>query len=356
MSAIQITHLKKSFASQPVLNDVTLHINHGEFVAVLGPSGCGKTTLLRLIAGFEPLDQGTICVGERLLSSSEIHILPEKRALGIVFQNYALWPHMSVVEDVEYSLKVAGLDRAERQQRTLDALALVGLTQFSARAPAELSGGQRQRVALARCLVARPSVVLLDEPLANLDVHLRTSMEEEFSRFHRHSGATMLYITHDQQEAMALADRVVVMDKGRVMQFSTPEMLYLEPANAMVARFIADGRVLPVEQIRPDGKGMADVRLFNHPLRLRASSQQPECPQGQISLHAADLRLATATEVGIPSRLTRKVYRGGYQQWDVELESHPEYPLSLNVSDTLRHNIGDSVLLTIIDGWVIPVN
>lgn len=224
MSAIQISHLSKSFATQPVLNDVSLHIRPGEFVAVLGPSGCGKTTLLRTVAGFEPVNSGTITVGDRLFSSPDVHVQPEKRELGIVFQNYALWPHMSVEENVAYSLKVVGMDRNERRVRTQEALTLVGLREFATRRPSDLSGGQRQRVALARCLVTRPGVVLLDEPLANLDVHLRAAMEEEFSRFHQHTGATLLYITHDQQEAMSLADRVVVMNEGRVMQFATPQI------------------------------------------------------------------------------------------------------------------------------------
>lgn len=257
MSAIQISHLSKSFTTQPVLNDVSWHIRHGEFVAVLGPSGCGKTTLLRTIAGFEPVSSGTITVGDRLFSSSDIHVAPEKRDLGIVFQNYALWPHMSVEENVAYSLKVAGMDRNERRIRTQDALALVGLGDYATRRPADLSGGQRQRVALARCLVTRPGVVLLDEPLANLDVHLRAAMEEEFSRFHQHTGATLLYITHDQQEAMAIADRVVVMNEGKVMQFATPQTLYREPANAMVASFIDDGRVIPAQNILPAESGSA---------------------------------------------------------------------------------------------------
>mgnify|MGYP004719598365 CR=1 FL=1 len=149
------------------------------------------------------------------------------------------------------------MDRNERRTRTRDALARVGLSDYGTRRPSDLSGGQRQRVALARCLVTRPGVVLLDEPLANLDVHLRAAMEEEFRHFHQHTGATLLYITHDQQEAMAIADRVVVMNEGKVMQFATPQTLYSEPANAMVATFIDDGRVIPAQQIHPAGNGLA---------------------------------------------------------------------------------------------------
>ncbi len=353
MSAIEIKHLSKSFGPQRVLQDVTLHIQHGEFVAVLGPSGCGKTTLLRTLAGFETIDDGTITVGDRLYSSASSHLPPEKRQLGIVFQSYALWPHMSVAENIAYSLKVNGVAAAERQQRTHSALELVGLSGYGKRNPADLSGGQRQRVALARCLVARPEVVLLDEPLANLDVHLRAAMEEEFARFHRHSGATLLYITHDQHEAMAIADRVVVMDAGRVMQFATPQTLYREPANEMVARFIDDGRVIAVSDVEPDHQGYAWVTLLGVRLRLRARHDQPVTPQAKVCLHAADLRLARDDEPGFAVRIQRLIYRGGYSQLDTEPEAGGGR-LTLHLTDAQQLRCGDRLMLTADDGWVIP--
>ncbi len=354
MSAIQISHLSKSFTTQPVLNDVSLHIRHGEFVAVLGPSGCGKTTLLRTIAGFEPVSSGTITVGDRLFSSPDIHVAPEKRDLGMVFQNYALWPHMSVEENVAYSLKVAGMDRNERRTRTQDALTLVGLGDYATRRPSDLSGGQRQRVALARCLVTRPGVVLLDEPLANLDVHLRAAMEEEFSRFHQHTGATLLYITHDQQEAMAIADRVVVMNEGKVMQFATPQTLYREPANPMVATFIDDGRVIPAQNILPAESGSALAEILGRRVRLRASPDQTAVARAQVCVHAADLRFAQPGETGIAARITRVIFRGGYHQYDVEPFSAPELRLSLHSPDGRLWQMGDNVTFIITDGWIIP--
>lgn len=354
MSAIQISHLSKSFTTQPVLNDVSLHIRHGEFVAVLGPSGCGKTTLLRTIAGFEPLDKGTISVGDRLFSSADVHVPPEKRDLGIVFQNYALWPHMSVEENVAYSLKVAGMDRNQRRTRTQEALALVGLSEYATRRPSDLSGGQRQRVALARCLVTRPGVVLLDEPLANLDVHLRAAMEEEFSRFHLHTGATLLYITHDQQEAMAIADRVVVMNEGKVMQFDTPQILYREPASEMVATFIDDGRVIPATHIQPAESGIATADIFGVRVSLRASPHQGAAAQAQVCVHAADLRFAQGDETGIAARITRLIYRGGYEQVDVEPVNAPGVRLSVHAGIHESRCAGDVVTLVITDGWIIP--
>ncbi len=171
----------------------------------------------------------------------------------MVFQSYALWPHMNVAENVAFALRVRRVPSAERKRRVTNALAMVGLEAMAKRRPHELSGGQRQRVALARCLAMRPAVVLLDEPLANLDVHLREAMQQEFARFHREIGATFIYVTHDQAEAMALADRVAVMDDGRVEQAAPPRVLYREPATEMVARFVGHGMVVPVEVRRPRG-------------------------------------------------------------------------------------------------------
>lgn len=354
MSAIQIDQLSKAFNGQKVLNAVSLQIAQGEFIAVLGPSGCGKTTLLRTLAGFETLDAGTIHLGEQLCSSPQFHLPPEQRDLAIVFQSYALWPHMTVAGNVEYSLKVAGIARAERQQRVADALALVGLSDYAERPPADLSGGQRQRVALARCMVARPQVVLLDEPLANLDVHLRAAMEEEFTRFHQHTGATLIYITHDQQEAMAIADRVVVMDKGQVMQFASPHTLYREPANAMVATFIDDGRLMPVSEIEPLGDGRASLLLAGLRLTLRCHPSQRAQPAGTVCLHAADLRVAQAGDAHFSAVIRRIIYRGGFSQLDVEPELAAATRLTFHLTNASGLHVGDRLQLTVADGWVIP--
>ncbi|MBK0032430.1 ABC transporter ATP-binding protein [Erwinia sp. S43] len=354
MSAILIDNLCKSFGQQQVLRNVSLQIEHGEFIAVLGPSGCGKTTLLRTIAGFEIPDSGTITVGERRYSAPGQHLPPEQRELSVVFQNYALWPHMSVAENIEYSLKVKGMDRANRRIRVDAALDLVGLDGMGERRPADLSGGQRQRVALARCLVTRPQLVLLDEPLANLDVHLRAAMEEEFTRFHHHAGATLLYITHDQHEAMALADRIVVMQAGQVMQFATPQELYRQPACEMVARFIDDGRVVPVGDIEPDGQGSAWVTLFGLRVKLRASPTQPVLPKGKICLHASDLQRVAHDAPGFDGEVRRVIYRGGYSQLEIEPLGDPQCRLTLMQSDAAPPRIGERIRLVATDGWVIP--
>ncbi|KGL54841.1 spermidine/putrescine ABC transporter ATP-binding protein [Pantoea ananatis] len=354
MAAISLSGLDKAFAAQPVLEAVSLEIQQGEFIAVLGPSGCGKTTLLRLIAGFETLDRGEIWVDDTLFASPNFHLPPENRDLGVVFQNYALWPHMTVAENVGYSLKVSGVNRADREERIRQALALVGLLDFADRRPADLSGGQRQRVALARCLVAKPRLVLLDEPLANLDVHLRAAMEEEFRRFHRHSGATLIYITHDQREAMALADRVVVLNAGQVMQFASPQTLWREPANEMVATFIDEGRVLPVKEIEPTGQGLASVRLFGTRMRLRCAAHQTALPQGKASFHRASFRL-TADESGhFTARVERLIYRGGHYDIHLSPQADPEVSITLALDDVSALRVNDTVNIAVTDGWILP--
>ena len=214
---------------------------------------------------------------------------PERRRIGIVFQSYALWPHMTVAENVAYGLTVAGVRDPERARRVEAALALVELDGFAERRPALLSGGQRQRVALARCLVTEPSLVLLDEPLANLDVHLRASMEDEFARFHARTGTTMIYITHDQAEAMALADRIAVMDSGRVLQVATPSQLYREPADATVAGFIGEGMVVPVEVVDGRRRGRCRVDLFGFRVRMRCAPAQRPTRAARACLRAGNL-------------------------------------------------------------------
>ncbi|MCH9300103.1 MULTISPECIES: ABC transporter ATP-binding protein [Pantoea] len=354
MAAISLSGLHKAFAAQPVLNAVSLEIQQGEFIAVLGPSGCGKTTLLRLIAGFETLDRGEIWVGDTLFATQGFHLPPESRDLGVVFQNYALWPHMTVAENVGYSLKVNGVNRTERADRIRQALTLVDLLPFADRRPADLSGGQRQRVALARCLVAKPRLVLLDEPLANLDVHLRSAMEEEFRRFHRHSGATLVYITHDQREAMALADRVVVLNAGQVMQFASPQTLWREPANEMVATFIDEGRVLPVQDIEPVGQGQASVMLFGARLLLRCSAQQATLPHGKASFHRASFRLMPVNRGQFNAQVERIIYRGGH--YDIHLcpLAQPDVSFTLALDDVSALAVNDTVSIAVNDGWILP--
>ena len=240
MSEVRIEHVFKRFGGVTAVNDFNLVVKDGEFVSILGPSGCGKTTTLRMIAGFERATEGEIYIGEQCVSSSikGSFAPPEKRDIGMVFQSYAVWPHMTVAENVGYPLKIQKDDKTERDRRVQEMLELVHLGEYGKRYPNQLSGGQQQRVALARALVAEPGLLLLDEPLSNLDAKLRESMRFEILEIQKKTGITVVYVTHDQGEAMAMSDRVVVMSMGVVQQIGAPHEIYTQPANKMVADFI----------------------------------------------------------------------------------------------------------------------
>ena len=353
MARLSVEGLTKSYGALRVLDDVTLHVADGEFVAILGPSGCGKTTLLRQVAGFDRADAGRILIGDEVVSSPSAHVPPERRRIGIVFQSYALWPHMSVAENVAYGLTVAGVKDPQRKRRVDDALALVDLAGFGERRPSELSGGQRQRVALARCLVTEPSLVLLDEPLANLDVHLRAAMEDEFARFHQRTGTTMVYVTHDQREAMALADRIAVMDRGRVLQVASPSELYREPADAIVASFIGAGMIVPVRVITVDGGGACEADVFGQRVRMRCPPGTQAGASARACLRAADLCVAGSGS-GVPVTLERAVYQGGHFRLETALAAARDMQLHLTVPEPFDATPGSTLHLAIADGWVVP--
>ncbi|AUW43390.1 ABC transporter ATP-binding protein [Rhizobium leguminosarum] len=245
MARLILNQLGKDFGTgRAAVSGFSLEVREGGFLALLGPSGCGKTTVLRMIAGFETPSDGSIHLGERLLADAAQSLPPERRNMAMVFQSYALWPHMSVADNVGYPLKVRGISGEAYRTKVRDALGTVRLADYAERRPADLSGGQRQRVALARCLVTSPDVVLLDEPLANLDRHLKQEMEETFREFHQRSGATMIYVTHDQSEAMALATDVAVMSEGRLLQVAAPAEIYARPEGRVVGGLIGRGAIL----------------------------------------------------------------------------------------------------------------
>jgi putative spermidine/putrescine transport system ATP-binding protein len=237
---LRLDALVKRYGTQAAVDGVSLDVARGECIALLGPSGCGKTTTLRLVAGFIAPDSGRILIGGRAVEREP----PHRRQIGMVFQNYALFPHMTAVGNVAFGLEMRNLDRAERDTRVAQALAMVGLAGLAGRYPARMSGGQQQRVALARALVIRPELLLLDEPLSNLDAGLRVEMREEIARLRAAAGITTLFVTHDQQEALALADRVAVMDRGRIVEAATPAELTEAPRHVFTARFLGARGVL----------------------------------------------------------------------------------------------------------------
>ncbi|MCD9149907.1 ABC transporter ATP-binding protein [Pseudophaeobacter flagellatus] len=306
MADINLSGVAKHFDGAVALSSVTASVRDGEFVALLGPSGCGKSTLLRLLAGFETPTQGAISIGNREVSNAATGraVPPEARNIGFVFQSYALWPHMTVRRNVSYPLEVRGLSKAAQAQQTEAALATTGLTQYGERMPSELSGGQRQRVALARCLVSDPDAVLLDEPLANLDVALRASMQTVFSDFHARTRATMIYVTHDQAEAMAMADRIAVMSEGKIAQFDTPEALYNRPRSRFVAGFVGDGTVLPIDALS-HGPEETKAHFGGTQVAVHTDAEAPNLlclrPENITICESGDLR----------ARVARSTYLGG---------------------------------------------
>jgi len=238
---LTVTDVSKSYPGLPVLKEASFAVDPGEIICLLGPSGCGKTTLLRAVAGLAEIDSGDIFLGDRRITD----VPPHRRNTAMVFQNYALWPHMTVLENVAFGLEIRGLGRSERRRRAGAALETVQMAHLAERKPNQLSGGQQQRVALARALGVEPECLLLDEPLSNLDAKLRLEMRTEIRRVHRETGLTILYVTHDQKEALSLADRVALMRDGRVEQVGPPREMYRRPASRFAAEFLGETNVLP---------------------------------------------------------------------------------------------------------------
>jgi spermidine/putrescine ABC transporter ATP-binding subunit len=304
MNIIELQRLSKSFpAVGRAVDDVTLNVRAGEFVTLLGPSGCGKTTTLRLIAGFEFPETGSIRVNNEDITD----LLPHRRPVNTVFQDYALFPHMTVEKNVGYGLWIAGISKSEITKRVIEILEMVGLADKARARPAELSGGQKQRVALARAIVRRPKVLLLDEPLSALDAKLREAMQVELKHLHQQLGITFLLVTHDQTEAMVMSDRIVIMEKGRVVQDGTPLDLYNRPASTYVANFLGTSNLIPGEVLDATGNkfvvkvGEVSLNLTSPGTRLKMGDQltlaiRPE--KAEIMALQPGRKLQRATFVG----------------------------------------------------------
>ena len=250
MAPVQIEQVKKSYGDVPVMHGVSVDIADGEFVVLVGPSGCGKSTLLRMIAGLEDITDGTIRIGGQVVND----LPPKQRDISMVFQNYALYPHMTVAENMAFSLTLAKAPAHEKHRRVAEAAEILGLTDLLERYPRQLSGGQRQRVAMGRSIVRQPQVFLFDEPLSNLDAKLRVAMRAEIKGLHKRLGTTIVYVTHDQVEAMTMADKIVVMQAGRVEQVGSPLELYDAPVNSFVAQFIGSPSMNLLAAVRKGGE------------------------------------------------------------------------------------------------------
>ncbi|HWI14617.1 MAG TPA: ABC transporter ATP-binding protein, partial [Burkholderiales bacterium] len=283
--SVQFENVALAYGATQVLRDITLAIEPGEFFALLGPSGSGKSTLLRVLAGFARSDAGRVLVDGRDIS----RIPPWERDIGMVFQNYALWPHMTVAQNVAFGLEERRLPRTEIDRKVAAALQLVGLAELGARRPSQLSGGQQQRVALARTIAIEPKVLLLDEPLSNLDAKLRVHMRSELLALQRKLGITTIFVTHDQEEALSIADRVAVLDQGVIQQIGTPMQLYDHPANRFIAQFVGTINLFDGEVTRADGQA---AFVSNGLGRIAVAAGAPANGRAQLAIRPHAIRLS----------------------------------------------------------------
>ena len=316
MASVELRGLTKRFGSLAVVDNVSLRIDHGRLICLLGPSGCGKTTTLRLIAGFLEPTNGEILVGDRLVSSAARTLPPESRKMSMIFQSYALWPHMTVAENIVYGLRLRKLDRDTIAKKLAAILATTKLEILAQRYPGELSGGQQQRVALARALVVEPETLLLDEPLSNLDANLREEMRFEIRRLHDQYRYTTVYVTHDQSEAMTTADLIAVMNGGRIDQLGTPEDIYDRPQSEFVARFIGASNVIMGTARDENHVSFAGATLRVVGAKLTANQN------AAIAIRQHDIQLsvnAPATpDNAVKATVTRQVFLGANRDYMVE--------------------------------------
>jgi iron(III) transport system ATP-binding protein len=319
VASVELRNLTKRYDALTVVDDVSLRIEHGLLVCLLGPSGCGKTTTLRLIAGFIEPSAGEIAVGDRVVSSPSRTLPPEARKMSMIFQSYALWPHMTVADNVAYGLTLRKLARADIAKKVEGILATTKLANLAARYPGELSGGQQQRVALARALVVEPETLLLDEPLSNLDANLREEMRFEVRRLHDAYRYTTVYVTHDQSEAMTTADLIAVMNGGRIEQLGPPEEIYARPRSEFVARFIGASNILK-------GKAL-DVGHVSIAGAAVACNGGPLSPGAEVALSIRQHEIGIAGEPAepgvrenvIPATVARNVFLGNSRDYAAEL-------------------------------------
>jgi len=344
VSSVILRGLTKRFGDETALDGVSLEVENGQLVCLLGPSGCGKTTALRLVAGFIEPTAGQILIGDKVVSSPGRTLPPEQRNVSMVFQTHALWPHMTVAENVAYGLLVRKLDRASIASKVSAILATTQLAAFAGRYPAELSGGQQQRVALARALVVEPDTLLLDEPLSSLDANLREEMRFEVRRLHDAYRTTSIYVTHDQGEAMTTADRIAVMNAGRIEQLGTPEEVYDRPRSEFVARFLGGSNILRGTALDATHVSFAGIPIECCGAALAAGAQVAVCVRQHdigISNHATRPAAANAVQC----RVVRSVFLGGARDYLVEAPDGTQLRITAAPNETFAP--GASVWLTL---------
>ena len=323
----------KRYGDFTALNGVSLNIKEGEFFTLLGPSGCGKTTLLRMIAGFNSIEAGDFYFGEKRINDVAAH----KRDIGMVFQNYAIFPHLTVKENVAYGLKARKVGKKEMDERVDEALKLVQIEHLADRKPNELSGGQQQRVALARAFVIEPSVLLMDEPLSNLDAKLRVQMRTVIKKLQRRLGITTIYVTHDQEEALAISDRIAVMKDGNIMQIGTPNEIYAKPQNPFVAGFIGVSNFLDCD-VNGNQVTIAGEMTIEIPVKKEYQGK------GKLSARPEQLFFS---ETGMPGKVLFSTFLGDFIEYEVELDNGQSLIVNEYTKDTASvHEDGEKVFLS----------
>ncbi|MEG1609709.1 MAG: spermidine/putrescine ABC transporter ATP-binding protein PotA [Bilophila sp.] len=358
---IELRGVEKSFEDTRALEGIDLRISNGEFLTLLGPSGCGKTTILRILSGFETPDCGEVRLGGVVVNG----VPPERRQVNTVFQNYALFPHMTVRENVAFGLRMQGCPKEDIPERVMEALRMVHLESMADRRPRQLSGGQQQRVAIARAVVNKPLVLLLDEPFSALDHKLRRAMQLEIKRLQRRLGITFVFVTHDQEEAFAMSDRVVVMNQGRIEQIGTPQAIYEEPTNLYVARFVGEINILHGTILSAAGNGLYEARISGTRFPLRTTRTFVAGDAVNVLLRPEDIRvfsLKPDTEDTLPDaphlrgRIEETVYKGATVDISIALDSGETLSVAefFNEDDVeINYNHGERVAVTWVDGWEV---
>lgn len=355
-SVLSIRGLSKAFSGQTVLKNFDLDIAHGEFITLLGPSGCGKTTLLRVVAGLELADSGSVFLDGKNISP----LPPEKRQVNTVFQSYALFPHMTVFDNVAFGLRLKGVKGSMLHDRVSSALDEVKMAEFTSRYPGQLSGGQQQRIAIARAIINTPRVLLLDEPLSALDARLRRNMQVELKRLQRELGIAFILVTHDQEEALSMSDRVVVMQDGKIAQVGTPREVYEDPANLYVARFIGDINLFPGTVIGQAGSDKLEVAIFNKTVMARTGKKTFQTGQRvQLLLRPEDLRLSEDTQEGMPifwGSIMERSYRGSTLDTTIHLDEGPVVRACEFFDEDdpdFDYRVGERVKVSWVQGWEV---
>jgi iron(III) transport system ATP-binding protein len=349
---VSLKGLTRRYGDVAAVDDLSLEVKPGELVALLGPSGCGKTTTLRLVAGFLAPEAGEIWVGDRCLSSPATVVPPERRRMAMIFQSYALWPHMTVAQNVAYGLRFKrGLAAVDRDRRVEEMLRVVQLAGYEARYPGELSGGQQQRVAVARALVVEPEILLLDEPLSNLDANLREEMRFEIRRLHEAFGITTLYVTHDQAEAMVISDRIAVLERGRVAQIGTADEVFLQPRTRFVAEFIGKTNLVEGVALTADTVALGSVRLRIGGDGLVVGARVA------VSIRPHDIALTDGAAPGVNAlrgTVQRASFLGASVDYQVQV-ADSDVVLRVAATAGLRRRAGEAVELSIDPAACIPL-